>query len=147
MKSQNKLSRSKIPPKNYAIVGLIILAVILLSLYLFKWYKVSNENKISTSYLMQTKTLVHEIDDLSAIESVFGETASEYFIYVSYTKSNKIYQLEEELKPIIDDYNLKDYIYYINVTDMMADDNYLDKLNAALNLTDKKITQVPTIIY
>ncbi len=148
MNSENKKSVSKVPTKNYLIVGVIVLVVLLGSLYIYKWYDVYTENKIANSYLMTSKTLVHEIDDLSAIETVFGETVpNEYFVYVSYTKSKKIYELEKELKPIIDDYNLKDYIYYINVTNMMQESDYLAKLNDALGLTENKITEVPTMIY
>ena len=45
---------------------------------------------------MKTKTLVYEVKDLSEIEAVFSETPNEYFVYVSYTGSEDVYNLEEE---------------------------------------------------
>ena len=147
MKKENKAVEKKINSKNYVVVAVIFLILILGSLYLYKWYDVYTEEQVSTSYLMKTKTLVYEVKDLSEIEAVFSETPNEYFVYVSYTGSEDVYNLEEELKPIIEEYKLKDYIYYINVTDMMKKDNYLDELNKALGLEENKITQVPTIIF
>lgn len=147
MKKENKAVEKKIPQKNYMIVGVILIALILGSVYLYKWYNVYQDEKVSVSYLMDSKSIVHEVKNLSEIESVFSETPNEYFVYVSYTGSTEVYELEKELKSIIEEYRLMDYFYYINVTDMMKNENYLDDLNEALGLKEEKITQVPTIIF
>ena len=44
-------------------------------------------------------------------------------------------------------YNLTDNMYYLNVTDIKDKENYITEVNNALNLEDRKIKQVPTILY
>ena len=36
---------------------------------------------------------------------------------------------------------------YLNVTDLLEEENYLDKINELLNLEDTKIEKLPAIIY
>ena len=42
---------------------------------------------------------------------------------------------------------VKRLIYYINITSIKDDDDYIEKINDSLELKDKKVTNVPTIIY
>ena len=55
--------------------------------------------------------------------------------------------MEKTLKNEIVKYNLIDNMYYLNVTDIKNKENYIDEVNKALNLEDRKITKVPTILY
>lgn len=142
-----KSKTRNIPRKNYVIVFFIILAVVLLTLYIFQWYKVSKEGKIASSYLISSKTITYEIKDLDEITSVFSEAPEEYFVYISYVNSEDTYNLEKDLKNVIDDYHLKDNFYYFNATSMMKEDNYIDKINEAFGLKKQKIEKLPTILY
>ena len=132
MKKENKAVEKKINSKNYVVVAVIFLILILGSLYLYKWYDVYTEEQVSTSYLMKTKTLVYEVKDLSEIEAVFSETPNEYFVYVSYTGSEDVYNLEEELKPIIEEYKLKQEVkkYQLALT-RLAGKKTVENLNVA----------------
>lgn len=136
-----------IPTKNYITALVLVVVVIVLTLYFFKWYDVFKENKVSSSYLIKSNTITNEIKDLKEVEAVFTEVPDDYFIYISYTNDEKVYEMEKELKNVINDYSLNDKFYFINITDIQKEDNYIDKLNATLDLGEQKITKVPTIIY
>jgi hypothetical protein len=144
------MSRKKnnyVPTKNYIIALVMSLAAIFLTYYIFAWYNVLEEKKYGESYLIKSDTISLEVNDILEIENTFTESPSEYFIYIGYRNDEEEYKLEKSLKKIIDKYNLNEEFYYIDVTDLMSNDDYIDELNAALNLTDNKINSVPTIIY
>lgn len=136
-----------VPIKNYIIAVLIIAAIIGLAFYGFAWYKVIKENRISTSYLVKTKVITKEIDNIDELADVFSEAPASYFIYVSYTGNEKIYSLEKDLSKLIKEYNLNDSFYYLNVNKIKDNENYINEINKALNLEDKVVKIVPTIIY
>ena len=142
-----KKKNSYIPTKNYVIAVLISLLAIFLTYYIFSWYNVYQEKKYNESYLMKTSTISLKVDDIAEIESAFKEAPTEYFVYIGYRKDESVYKLEKNLKKIIDKYNLNDIFYYIDITEHKDEDNYIEKLNKALNLTENKITNVPTIVY
>lgn len=135
-----------IPLKNYVIAILIVMLAIGATWYAFAWRNAIKDNKVSTSYLVKEKIL-QEITDITEASSVFLEAPSTYFILVSYTGDEKVYNMEKELKDIIKDNDLSDKMYYLNVTSIKDEENYIDKINKELNLTDKKITQVPSVVY
>lgn len=136
-----------IPLKNYVTAAIFVGGIILLSLYGFEWYKVYQENKVLESYLIKSNTIRNEIKSLEEIKPIFTEVPDDYFVYISYTGDKKIYEMEKELREVIIDFNLKDKFYFINVTDIMVEDNYIDNLNDNLNLEEQKIEKVPTIVY
>lgn len=140
-------SKRFVPLKNYLVAAGIILIIIALTWYAFAWYKVVKENKVSTSYLVKEKIISKEITDLNEVTDVFSEVPTSYFIYISYTGDEDIYNMEKNLQTVINEYNLNDSIYYINVTSIKDDKDCIDKINEALSLNDTKITSIPTIIY
>ncbi len=142
-----KKNERYIPLKNYVIAGLVIVFIIAITCYSFAWYKVFKENKVSTSYLVQEKIVTNEIKNLEEISDIFSEVPESYFVYISYTGSEEVYNMEKDLKNIIKEYNLTDSIYYLNVTNIKENENYIEEINKAFNLEEKKVTQVPTIIY
>lgn len=136
-----------IPVKNYLIAAGIVVVIIALAWYAFAWYRVVKESKVSTSYLVKEKIISKEITDLNEVTDVFSEVPTSYFIYISYTGDEDIYNMEKDLQSVINEYNLNDSIYYINVTSIKDDKDCIDKINEALSLNDTKITSIPTIIY
>lgn len=142
-----KKNERYVPIKNYVIALFVVCAIILLTWYGFAWYKVFKENKVSTSYLVKEKIISNEIKSLDEVADIFSEVPESYYVYISYTGSEEVYNMERDLKDIIKEYNLNDSIYYLNVTDIKDNENYIEDINASLNLESKKITQVPTIIY
>lgn len=145
-----KLSNKKIngiPLKNYLLVIFIFGLVIIGSLYICQWYKLYKTDKLATGYLVKTNTISNSINSYEEMNSVFSETANNYFVYVSYTNSSEIYRMEKDLRKIINSYQLQDNFYYIDMTELMKENGYLEKLNNTLGLTQYKITKLPTIVY
>ncbi len=126
----------------YTMITLVILGV----LYGLWWYVVKEKDKLKTSYLLTTNTITYSINDINNIDDIFTEVPNDYFIYISYTNSNKVYQLEQKLKKIIDKYKLNDNFYYIDITKIQETDNYFTKINEALKL-DNKVNKAPVILY
>lgn len=131
--------------KNIVYSILIGIIIILLIWYAYSWHVVKNQEKYINSYLISSNTINLEINDISEIVQVLRESPSEYFVLVSYTGDEKVFNLEKKLKTIIDNYNLKDEIYYVNITSIKDDDNFYEEINEAFNT--KLISSVPTILY
>ena len=142
-----KKNERYIPLKNYVLAAVIVVVIIALTWYAFAWYKVFNENKVSSSYLVKEKVITKEITSLNEVSDVFSEAPNTYFVYVSYTGAEEVYNMEKDLKSLIVDYGLNDYIYYLNVTSIKDDKDCLEQVNNALSLEEQKITSIPTIIY
>ncbi len=131
--------------KNFLIIIGILLLLILVIFYIYRVNKVNTSEKYNTSYLVSTGTVSLEIKNLDEVSQILKESPTEYFILITYTGNKDTYNLETGLKTIIDKYKLNDSFYYINIKDILNEDNYLTRLNNAFE-TDK-ITKVPTILY
>lgn len=145
MPKKKEFERS-IPLKNYYIVAFIFICVIIIILYLFKWYEVKNIEKYRESYLVKTNTVNLEITEISEINQVLQETADNYFVYIGYRNNESVYNLEKKLEPIIKEHYLKDIFYYIDITSAL-NTNYKNDLNKSLNIKENLVENVPTIIY
>ncbi len=142
-----KKNEKFIPTKNYFVALAVVLAAIFLTWYGFAWNKVRLENKVSVSYFVKNNIITKEIDSLEELDSITQEAPEKYFIYIGYTGDENVYDLEKSLTPLIKKYELNDSFYYLNVTKIKNEDNYIDKINERLGLTDVKITNVPTVVY
>ena len=142
-----KKNERYIPTKNYIIAFGVVIGILLLAWYCFAWYKVYEEDKVATSYLIKNNIISNEIKDLNEIVDVFSEAPDEYFVYVSYTGDEEIYAMEKELAKIIKKYNIADQFYYLNVTGIKDNSDYVNDINRALSLRNEKIIRIPTIIY
>ena len=131
-----KKNERYIPLKNYVLAAVVVVVMILLTLYGFAWYNVLRENRVSTSYLVKEKIISNEIQSLEEVSDVFSEAPNSYFIYISYTGSEEIYNMEKDLKKVINDYSLNDSVYFLNVTSIKDEKNYIEKINKTLNLED-----------
>ena len=127
----------------YFIIGIVV--ALLIGWYIYSWITIKKEEKLSSSYLLKTNTITYSIDTLKEISSISQEAPTEYFIYISYTGSDAVYKLEKKLKKIIDDYNLKDEFYLLDITSIKNNEDTLDKLNDKFNTT--KIINTPCILY
>ena len=136
-----------VPIRNYVIVFFVIVGVIALVWYAFCWHKVIKENRLSTSYLIKSKTVSNEIQGLDGLNDVLLEPPDSYFLYISYTGNESVYNMEKELAVLINQYKIGDAFYFLNITEIKDDKNLVDKVNEALELDTKKVKQVPTIIY
>lgn len=136
-----------IPPKNYVMAVLLIAITIFLVFYFFEWYKVKQVEKYGTSYLIESNTINLEIKSIEEIPTVFLEAPTDYFVFINYLNNDSTYKLEKELKKIIDDYNLKDIFYYMNVTEAKEENaRFISELNTTFE-TNNKIKNIPVLLY
>ena len=127
----------------YFILGFLL--IIFLIWYIISWKNVKQEEKLMNSYLITSNTLSVEIKDLSETVQVLKESPSEYFVYISYTNDEKIFNFEKKLKKLIDNYNLKDEFYFVNVTNIKDDENFYSEINDTFNT--KLISNIPCILH
>ena len=156
MKKSTKSSTSKkevkvsaneryINPINYLYAFLIIVGGILLAIFIFNWYNVKKEEKLLTSYLISSNTIESRISDINSLSQIRQEAPTSYFMYLGFTKDEYVYNFEKDLKKVIDKYKLNDVFYYVDLTDYIENDNYLETVKNSLNISHLK--NVPAIIY
>lgn len=126
----------------------VVLGVILIILYAYKWHQVKEDEKYLQSYLISSNTINLEMNSINNINSVLSETPNNYFIYISYTGDKDIYNFEKKLKPLIDDYSLQNSFYYLNITDIKENNkNYKKDIAKELNIDSKNLDNIPVILY
>ena len=145
-KKKNVNLKNKISARKYFYAFLILIGGILLTLYIFEWVNVKNEEKLMNSYLISSNTINSSIKDFDSLNQVRQESPSSYFIYLSYTGDEKVYNFEKELKRVIDNYELNDNFYYLDITEIKNNnENYINEIQDKLNI--KWLERVPAIIY
>ncbi len=140
-----KKKEKKIKPQNYLYAFLILAGSIIIAIYIFSWYQVKQEEKLMNSYLLSSKTIESSFDNLDAFNQTMQEVPSSYFIYLGYTGDKDVYELETNLKRVIDKYKLNDIFYYIDVTELKKKDGYLKNISEKLKV--KNLENIPAIIY
>lgn len=146
MTKKKEVKENNILTKKNILIGVgIIIVLILFIVYIVN---ISNEKlkvKLQKSYLITSGTVSLEFKNIEEINPILSESPTEYFVLISYTNNEDTYNLEVGLKTIIDKYKLNDKFYYLNVEDIMDEDNYINRINNAFN-TDI-IKSVPIILY
>lgn len=127
--------------KKYLYLVLIFGVILILILYIFEWVKVKDKEKLMNSYLISSNTISNVTKDIDSINQIMMEAPSNYFIYLGYTGEEYEYNLEKNLKRVIDNYGLNDVFYYIDVT------GYKDNLNEINNKLNLKLESIPAIIF
>lgn len=133
MKKQERV----VPRKNYYILALLIVMVVIVTFLIFNINDKYRNSKLDNSYLAGYLNEVTE----NEINNIMTETTTEFFVLVTDTGNEDIYNFEKDLKKIIKKYDLRDNFVLINYGE--KDDN-LDRLNKKFNSNIKKL---PAIIY
>ena len=131
--------------KAYYIIGIVLLSIALIAFYFYRVKEVKNTENMQSSYLLSSGTINLEIKNLEEVKQILSEAPNDYFVLISYTNNQSTYDLEKGLKIIIDNYSLSDRFYYLDVTSIMDEKDYLARINNAFD-TDL-IKKVPTILY
>lgn len=132
----------KIPTRNYFIVLVVSVLVIIISLYIRSFY-LSYEASKAQSGAFSDKTIKEiNLDDL---DFVLTET-SDAILYVSYTGTSEIYDIEKRLYKEIKKKGLMEKIIYLNVTDKDPNE-YLKTLRDSFPEVRDQITSAPLFIY
>ncbi len=146
--ASSKIKYQNQTTKKYFVGLCIVLAIIFLALYVNRWNTVREQEKYYNSYLISTNTISLEMTDIDEISSVLSETPNYYFLYISYTGDEDVYNLEEELKPLIDEYQLQNNFYFLNVTDFKdTNTDYTNDIADELGIDRSIISKVPIILY
>jgi len=144
MKTNDENTRY-IPIKNYILVILMFIAIILITLYLFKWYQVKKDEKISQSYLIENKLVNNQTSSIEELKNVITENSSRLLLYISYRNSNKIYNIEKKYDDVFKKYNISDIFYLFDITNIK--ENNKDYNNIVNNYLDINVNGYPVIIY
>lgn len=134
----------KVSFKSYVLALLVLVGGIVLVLYIFEWYQVKQEEKVMNSYLLETNTVNYVIDSVDLYKDVTAEAPNDYFIFIGFTGEKEEYDNEVNFKEVIDEYEINDIVYYIDVTDLRKNDDYINVINKNL---DTDVKNVPAIIY
>lgn len=120
--------------KNYFILALIFLAVVLLVWYICKWYTVCNDYKKEIPVIRGT--LNYEITE-SDFEHYILENPSSV-VYMCTASEEKCRDFERDFKKIVVAKNLQDSIIYLNLSNTDIDSfvkDFNNKYNYKIKLT------------
>ena len=141
-KEKENLKKEKLRKAvNYILFLIVVVLVCLLSVKIYNNYK---NREYQESVLNQVISTI----DLEDLSNATTELVSDNFILISYTGSKETRALEKGIKKIVLDNELQNNFYYLNATDLMLEDNYLDLLNSEFKLEkNNKIEVLPAIVY
>lgn len=123
---------------------LFLIAVVLLSFIASKIYNIYESNKLKDSVLLRVVGTI-QYDD---VESATKEFVSDDFILISYVKSEDVRDFETKIKTVIVNNNLQNNFFYLDATDLMLEENYIDTLNEKFKLQNaNKIEALPALLY
>ena len=143
MKNEEQSTRY-IPFRNYLVIAIIAVAIILITLYIFKWYQIKKDEKVSQSYLIEQNLITNQTNNIDELKEVLNDN-SRLLLYISYTNSYKIYNLEKDYDKIFKEYNLNEIFYLFDITDIK--NNSRDYKNLINNYLDINVDSYPVIIY
>ncbi len=138
-----KIEDKKIPKKNYYIVLIVSVLVIVFSLYFRSLYLKYNTSKIESGifYNKAINQINTQDFNFAMIES------NEAIMYVSYTGDKNIDIMENRLFKEIEKLNISDKIIYWNVTDLMQNKEFIGMLRNKFPSVAVDINTVPLLIY
>ena len=135
--------RKEIPSRNYFIVIVVSVLIMVVILYARNFYLNYKNSKIKESVFNNQKISQINTDDFSY---ALSEVGSEVILYVSYTGSSDINNIESRLYKEIENKNLTDKIIYWDVTNN-KDDKYIETLRKRFPEIKDQINSAPLFIY
>ena len=99
------------------------------------------------SYLISSDTIYLVVNNINEIKNVFLEAPNYYFVYISSLCNENAYNLEKELKPLIDEYQLQNNFYFLDVTNFKDSNlDYKKDIALALDIDQNIISDIPIIL-
>lgn len=111
MTNKNNEIIREVPKKNYLYLLLILLGSFLFLIYLYKWYETYNDTKLNTSIMSDYLTVIN----YNELDNYIMEN-KDAVIYVSILGNEDITKFEKKFKNIISEYNLKNDILYLDIS-------------------------------
>ena len=140
MKKNNKEVK-KIPAKNYVIIIIVSILVVVITLYVRSFYLNYQANNMNTSIFESKSINQINIDD---IDYAVNET-TDGIIFVSYNGEGMISMMEKRLYKEIEKNNLNDKILYLNITENK--ELYLKTLKNKFPIFAANIKKAPMLMY
>lgn len=131
-----------VPKKNYFMLFIMIVLVIAVTFAIVNIASAIKNKKINNGYINKYVSEL-QYDELN---NYLVEPASNTYIYLTYTGDKNVYNLETKLKKLINNYELQSNFIYVNLTEEMKKDNFIEKLNKNVN-AEGQITKLPVILY
>lgn len=133
----------EVPVKNYYIVLVVSILVIIAVLYIRTFYLSYQASKINNSVFYDKSINQMNTDDFDfALEEI-----NEAILYVSFFDYPKVYNMEKKLYNEFEKRELIDKIVYWNVSDIKDNNEYIRILKNKYPVTADKINTAPLIIY
>ena len=136
------MNNKNIPKKNYLIMIVMIIVVVFFTFLIFSIIGSIKNKKINSGYINK---YVSELQ-YSELDTYLVEPANNTFIYLTYTGNEDIYNLETKLKKLINSYELESNFIYVDLTDEINNNDYINEINNKVK-SDKKIKALPVILY
>lgn len=133
----------EVKTKNYVVLLLIIISTIIISLYLFSWYKQYDNNKLNNPVITDTLMEV-KYDNLSNIL----QERDFLVVYMCTTSEKTCRSFESKFKKYITSNNLNDDIVYLNLGFKSDENDYSTKIYNKYKSSDlvKKVNKYPTLL-
>lgn len=135
------MSDEKKTLKNYLILALIFLVVILLVWYICRWYRVYAEYERQTPVIRETLSYEITVDDF---EHYILENPSSV-VYMCTAEEEKCRSFEKEFKKLVVQENLQDSIIYLNLSDTDVD-SFITDFNNKYKYKIKLTNNYPLLV-
>lgn len=136
------MTKKIIPSRNYLILIGVIILVISACFAFYNLYNIYKDNKSKTSPLANKEVLYEDLKETTK------ELDADTFLVISFTSDEQIHNNENKIKKYLKNNNLIDNVMYLNVSELMTEQNFLRDLNATLNLAENlEIKKFPALVY
>jgi hypothetical protein len=135
-----RLFEKKVPKRNYVVVAIVSILVIIIPLYVSTIY-LNNKEDILNKSIFEKDSNINQIN-FNDIDFVVNESTN-IVLYISYY-SKDIKSMERKLYREIIRNNLSDKIIYLSVND---NKNYIKKLKEKFPNIKGEISDAPLMIY
>lgn len=136
------MSKRVVPKKNYYILILMLIGVVVLTFSTVSIVNAVKNNNISSGFINRYVSQI----SYDEIDNYLIEPASNVFIYITYTGDESVYKLEKEMRRLINNNELVNNFVYIDVTEQMIEKDFLNELNKKFNIKEK-VNMLPVILY
>ncbi len=131
-----------IPNKNYVYLAVICIITILAALFIVKWVKDYEKEKMSVSPLdgIVQSISVDEIDEVTS-------EMNDIVLYIGYTGNKRMYISEERLLKYLKRHDFKEKVIYVNVKTHHENREYINIIKNTLNIDEETNIEAPSLIY
>ncbi len=130
-----------VPPKNYYILGIVIVITILFLYYFYMWIDAYNETKLNRPIMDKYM----EVINYNELSNQLIENPNT-IVYVSILEDKQIRDFEKKFKSAYKRNEIKNEILYLNITEELKNEAVSSEMKSkyCMNYTD--MTNVPVII-